>query len=62
MRRALEEGLVAERLTFHDIRAKAGSDSEDESLLGHQVTWTLRRRYKRKPLRVKAITANLVDI
>ena len=48
---AVEEGAVKERFTFHDIRAKAGSDSEDDRLLGNDKR-TLERHYKRKPVAV----------
>lgn len=47
-----ERGIVAERFTFHDIRAKAGSDAKDGRLLGHLDPRTLRRVYIRKPERV----------
>jgi len=38
-----------ERFTFHDLRAKAGSDSRDGRLLGHADQRTLNRHYRRKP-------------
>jgi len=38
-----------QRFTFHDLRAKAGSDHEDGKLLGHADTRTLNRHYRRKP-------------
>lgn len=44
-----ERGLLAERFTFHDLRAKAGSDAKDGQLLGHMDPATLRRIYQRKP-------------
>ena len=47
-----ERGLLAERFTFHDLRAKAGSDAKDGRLLGHMDPRTLRRVYIRKPERV----------
>lgn len=42
-------GVIAERFTFHDIRAKAGSDAKDGQLLGHMDPKTLRKIYQRKP-------------
>lgn len=44
-----ERGLIAERFTFHDLRAKAGSDGTDEKLLGHMDPRILNRVYRRKP-------------
>lgn len=44
-----KDGLIVERFTFHDIRAKAGSDAKDGRLLGHMDPRTLRRIYLRKP-------------
>lgn len=38
-----------DRFTFHDLRAKAGSDSVDGKLLGHADQRTLNRHYRRKP-------------
>ncbi|RYU56352.1 integrase [Methylolobus aquaticus] len=56
MTKALEDGLLQERFTFHDLRAKAGSEAEDGMrLLGHQSPATTRRIYERKPDRVKPI-------
>lgn len=49
------------RFTFHDIRAKAGSDSEDERLLGHQDTRTLRRHYQRRPVKVTPLRPKILD-
>lgn len=37
------------RFTFHDLRAKAGSDSIDGKLLGHTSGRVLHRHYRRKP-------------
>ena len=48
----VKRGLLAERFTFHDLRAKAGSDAKDGRLLGHMNPRTLRRVYIRKPERV----------
>lgn len=47
-RKALDNGLIAERFTFHDIRAKAGTDDADGRLLGHMDPKTLQRIYRRK--------------
>lgn len=47
--------FVVERFTFHDLRAKAGSDSGNEKLLGHQNASTFRRIYQRKPEVVKPV-------
>ena len=45
----MKKGLLAERFTFHDIRAKAGSDIDAESrLLGHLDKRTFHRVYRRK--------------
>lgn len=48
IRKCHQQGLIAERFTFHDIRAKAGSDAKDGRLLGHMDPRTLRRIYMRK--------------
>lgn len=42
----------AVRFAFKDIRAKTGSESADDNLLGHQDRTVLYRHYKRKPLKV----------
>ncbi len=55
MVRALKAGVLQERFQFRDIRAKAGSDSENDQLLGHLDTRTLQKHYKRKPLKVKPL-------
>ena len=55
MIRALKAGVLQERFQFRDIRAKAGSDSENDQLLGHLDARTLRKHYKRKPLKVKPL-------
>lgn len=51
MRKALDNGLE-ERFTFHDLRAKAGSESEDWRILGHTDRRTFERIYNRKPVRI----------
>ncbi|WP_421717457.1 tyrosine-type recombinase/integrase [Algiphilus sp.] len=48
-----ESGLLAERFTFHDLRAKAGSDGTDEKLLGHMDPRVLNRVYRRRPEMVR---------
>lgn len=56
MNAAIADGLLTERFTFHDLRAKAGSEAEDGMrLLGHQSPATTRRIYERKPDKVKPI-------
>lgn len=56
MNAAIEQGVIQERFTFHDLRAKAGSDAEDGTrLLGHQSPATTNRIYKRKAEKVKPI-------
>lgn len=51
MRKALQVGLE-ERFTFHDLRAKAGSEAEDWRLLGHTDRTTYERIYNRAPIRI----------
>lgn len=57
MNKALETGVINERFTFHDLRAKAGSDAEDnaQKLSGHASATTTKRVYERKPSMVKPI-------
>lgn len=55
IRQCHENGLIAERFTFHDLRAKSGSDARDGKLLGHMDPRTLRRHYLRKPERVEPV-------
>lgn len=56
MDKAIREGVLTERFTFHDLRAKAGSEATDGMrLLGHQSPATTRRIYERKPDKVKPI-------
>lgn len=50
-RKAAEKGM--ERYTFHDLRAKAGSDSEDWRLLGHSSRALFERVYNRLPQKAK---------
>ncbi|MCL6557215.1 MAG: tyrosine-type recombinase/integrase [Firmicutes bacterium] len=55
MVQAMKDGLITERFTFHDLRAKAGSESTDDKLLGHKNAATLERHYKRAPVKVTPI-------
>jgi integrase len=56
MAKAIADGVIQERFTFHDLRAKAGSESDDGTkLLGHQSPATTRRVYHRRPEKVKPI-------
>ncbi len=48
IRKCHAEGRIAERYTFHDVRAKAGSDAKDGRLLGHMNPAMLARVYERK--------------
>ena len=52
MRKAVQNGL-RERFTFHDLRAKAGSEAVDWRRLGHTDRKTFERIYNRKPIRVE---------
>jgi integrase len=56
MNKAMDAGVIKERYTFHDLRAKAGSDAENGTrLLGHQSPATTNRIYKRKAEKVTPI-------
>ncbi|MEM7468219.1 MAG: tyrosine-type recombinase/integrase [Pseudomonadota bacterium] len=51
MRKALEEGVLKERFTDHDIRAKTGSDTSEAhavELLAHDDPRTTKKHYRRK--------------
>ena len=50
-RRALQVGLE-QRFTFHDLRAKAGSEAADWRLLGHTDRSTFERIYNRAPVKI----------
>lgn len=50
-RKAVKAGL-RERFTFHDLRAKAGSEAIDWRMLGHTDRQTFERIYNRKPVRI----------
>ncbi|WP_291781218.1 tyrosine-type recombinase/integrase [Luteibacter sp.] len=53
MTKALAAHSHLARFTFHDLRAKAGTDGEDWQLLGHLDQKTHSRVYDRKPKVVK---------
>ena len=61
MTKVLDEKRIGERFTFHDIRAKAGSDSEDDRLLGPDDARTLNRHYKRKAVKVTPLRPKILD-
>lgn len=55
--RAMQAAIEADGIktfTFHDLRAKAGTDAEDWRLLGHLDQRTHSRVYDRKPITAKA--------
>lgn len=56
MRQAVADGLISERFTFHDLRAKVGSETTDDKMLGHQNPATKRRHYERAPVKVTPLT------
>ena len=50
------EGLIAEKLTPHDLRKKARSDSPNDSrLLGHAIGSKIDAVYMAKPLTVRPV-------
>lgn len=49
----LNKGILHERFTFRDIRAKARSDGEDKRLLGHANPEAMAKIYQRKPVKVR---------
>jgi len=51
IKKAIDKGL-RERFTFHDLRAKAGSEAIDWRLLGHTDRHTFERIYNRKPVKI----------
>jgi integrase len=59
MRKALKEGVITERFTEHDIRAKTGSDAEGldhaSRLLTHSNSKTTEQHYRRKTPIVKPL-------
>ncbi len=51
MRAAIDQGVIKERFTDHDLRAKSGSDTDLEhasTLLAHLDARTTKRHYRRK--------------
>lgn len=50
--RAMVKAGLPETFTFHDLRAKAGSESRDWRLLGHMDQRTFERVYNRLPRKV----------
>lgn len=59
MNEALEKGVIAERFTFHDLRAKSLSDAksleEAQKRGGHADSKITQRVYRRLPVRSKAL-------
>lgn len=59
MDRLLKETDLKERFTDHDIRAKAGSDADDDEharkLMSHSSVKMTRRVYRRRPEKVKPL-------
>lgn len=59
MKSAFENGVLEERFTFHDIRAKTSSDIEDledaSNVLAHSSIRTTKINYRRKIERIKAL-------
>jgi len=53
MDKALAADPTMQRFTFHDLRAKAGTDGDDWQLLGHLDQKTHSRIYDRKPRKVR---------
>jgi len=60
IRRTGEPPLLAERFTFHDLRAKSASDSASDQdaadRLGHGDVKLTRDTYRRLPRRAAALT------
>lgn len=61
MKKAVKDGKITERFTFHDLRAKSGSDHESGEQLGHQDPRTTNRVYRRKPRRVTPLRSGILD-
>jgi integrase len=59
MKQALERGVLKERFTTHDIRAKAGTDAGNvgraSELLGHSDTRVTAKFYRRLPEKVQPL-------
>jgi len=51
MNKAINTGVIKKRFTFHDLRAKIGSDANGnaQELLGHASAVTTKKVYERKP-------------
>lgn len=54
--KAVEDKIIPERFTFHDIRAMAGSETENDDLLGHKDKRTFHRVYRRKAVKVTPVS------
>lgn len=48
MAKCMADEIIGERFTFHDLRAKAGSDAKNGRLLGHADQRLFERVYRRK--------------
>lgn len=48
-------GVIQDRFTFRDIRAKARSDGDDKKLLGHTNPEAMAKVYQRKPVKVQPV-------
>lgn len=53
--KCLQNGVISERFTFHDLRAKARSDGDDKALLGHADPAKMAKTYQRKPVKVQPV-------
>ncbi len=62
IRQAVKKRAISERFTFHDLRAKAGSDAENPTeLLDHDDPRTTNRVYRRKLRRVTPTRPKIFD-
>lgn len=61
MAKAVEKKAITQRFTFHDLRAKSGSDHESGTQLGHQDPRTTNRVYRRKPRKVTPLRPTILD-
>ena len=61
MKKALKDQLIKLRFTFHDLRAKSGSDHESGAQLGHQDPRTTNRVYRRRPRKVTPLRSGILD-
>jgi len=48
--------ILEERFTYHDIRAMAGSNTDNDDLLGHRNKSTFHRVYRRKAVEVTPVS------